>query len=217
MTARELLQLASFDPTKGKWMGSLAEKAAGVLTAREAKAEEFRKLNREIDTANRRLNTALAQQRLAYATGDQKAKEEADQAVLNARVALRDKVIHFGFEAEKIEVQKRQAGAAERHAGAAETAARQRGEARQELTARDRANLRDKAIDNIAKDQQVPVAVARARAEAQRRNVAFDEKAFREQLVEREYQSLLAAAEGRTVAPVATNERVVDFSSIGTK
>lgn len=123
MTPRELLQLASFDTTKGRWMGSLAEKAAGVMTAREAKAEEFRKLNREIDIANRRLNTALAQQRLAYATSDRQAQEAADLAVANAKLALREKVIDFGLKSRTAVVQEREAGAKETAAGAAVTSA----------------------------------------------------------------------------------------------
>ena len=102
LTAKEFFQLASLDPTKGRWVQSLAEKAAGVTSAREAKAEEFRKLNREIDAVNRRLNTALAQQRLAYASGDQKAKEDADLAVLNARMALREKVTDLGFKSREV-------------------------------------------------------------------------------------------------------------------
>jgi hypothetical protein len=194
LTGREMLQLASFDPTKGRWVQSLAERAAGVASAREARAEEAKKTNREIDVANRRLNTALAQQRLAYASGDRKAQEDADLAVANARVALREKVVQFGLESRKV-------GAQERQARAAEAAAQQRGEARQELSPRDRANLRDKATDNVTKNPQTVVVVTRAKAEAQRRGVPFDEQAFREQLVEREYQALLAAAEGRAVVP----------------
>ena len=210
LTGRELLQLASFDPTKGRWMGSLAERAAGVMGAREAKAEEAKKANREIDIANRRLNTALAQQRLAYASTDRKAQEDADLAVANARVALREKVVQFGLESRKV-------GAQERQAGAAEIAANQRGGTRQELSPRDRANLRDKATDNVTKNPQTVLVITRAKAEAQRRGVSFDEQAFREQLVEREYQALLAAAEGRAAAPTAAADRVIDFSSIGNK
>ena len=112
LTTREMLQLASFDPTKGKWMGSLAEKAAGVMSAREAKAEEAKKANREIDAANRKLNTALAQQRLAYSVGDRQTREAADQAVLNARIALREKVIEFGFKSSDTESRRISAEAA---------------------------------------------------------------------------------------------------------
>jgi hypothetical protein len=126
LTTREMLQLASFDPTKGKWMGSLAEKAAGVMSAREAKAEEAKKANREIDAANRKLNTALAQQRLAYSVGDRQAREAADQAVLNARIALREKVIDFGFKSSDTESRRISAEAARTSAGAAVTSAGQR-------------------------------------------------------------------------------------------
>lgn len=112
LTTREMLQLASFDPTKGRWMGSLAEKAAGVMSAREAKAEEAKKLNREIDAANRKLNTALAQQRLAYSVGDRQTREAADQAVLNARIALREKVVQFGIQASDAESRRISAEAA---------------------------------------------------------------------------------------------------------
>jgi hypothetical protein len=126
LTTREMLQLASFDPTKGRWMGSLAEKAAGVMSAREAKAEEAKKANREIDAANRKLNTALAQQRLAYSVGDRQTREAADQAVLNARIALREKVIDFGFKSSDTESRRISAEAARTSAGAAVTSAGQR-------------------------------------------------------------------------------------------
>lgn len=123
MTARELFQLASFDPTKGQWMGSLAGKAAGVLTAREAKAEEFRKLNREIDTANRRLNTAIAAQRLAYSTNDRQAQQAADQAVMNAKMELRKAMFESAKTERQLVVQEREAGAKERQAEASVTSA----------------------------------------------------------------------------------------------
>jgi hypothetical protein len=126
LTTREMLQLASFDPTKGRWMGSLAEKAAGVMSAREAKAEEAKKANREIDAANRKLNTALAQQRLAYSVGDRQTREAADQAVLNARIALREKVIEFGFKSSDTESRRISAEAARTSAGTAVTSAGQR-------------------------------------------------------------------------------------------
>ena len=159
LTGREMLQLASFDPTKGRWVQSLAEKAAGVTGAREAKAEEVKKANREIDIANRRLNTALAQQRLAYASSDRKAKEDADVAVANARVALREKVIDFGLRS-------RQVGAQERQARAAEAAAQQRGE-----FAGTRADAqRDKQIRDVIADVQkrIPVPSALTGAARQR-------------------------------------------------
>jgi hypothetical protein len=107
-------------------MGSLAEKAAGVMSAREAKAEEAKKANREIDAANRKLNTALAQQRLAYSVGDRQTREAADQAVLNARIALREKVIEFGFKSSDTESRRISAEAARTSAGAAVTSANRR-------------------------------------------------------------------------------------------
>ena len=149
LTGREMLQLASFDPTKGRWVQSLAERAAGVASAREARAEEAKKTNREIDVANRRLNTALAQQRLAYASGDRKAQEDADLAVANARVALREKVVQLGFESRKV-------GAQERQARAAEIAASQRGEATETKAEADRANRIRTAISDAQKRNPIP-------------------------------------------------------------
>lgn len=209
MTARELLQLASFDPTKGKWMGSLAEKAAGVLTAREAKAEEVKKLNREIDTANRRLNTALAQQRLAYATGDQKAKEEADRAVLNARVALREKVIQFGFEAEKIGVQKEQARAANRQAAAAETAAANRGQ-KPEITAAARTQLLRAAEKSVDEDAKLIVELNKVTNPAQREQL-------RQQFIQQRYQASLSVLQGEVppTASAPTGAQVLRFDAQG--
>jgi hypothetical protein len=86
LTAKDLLTLAgSMSLEKGEGFGSLARGAAGILEAREGRKREAQKLNREINAANRKLNTAVAQQRLAYATGDRQAKEAADRAVAQAR------------------------------------------------------------------------------------------------------------------------------------
>lgn len=190
LTGREMLQLASFDPTKGRWVQSLAEKAAGVTGAREAKAEEARKANREIDIANRRLNTALAQQRLAYASGDRKAKEDADVAVANARVALREKVIDFGLRS-------RQVGAQERQAGAAEIAAQSRADQRTEgpqITSAQRVQL----LREAGKALEEPAVIAQL---ARIADPALKEQR-KQEIVQQRYQALLAQLTG--VAPPTT-------------
>jgi hypothetical protein len=167
LTTREKLQLASFDSTKGKWMSSLAEKAAGVMTARETKAEEFRKLNREIDVANRRLNTALAQQRLAYARGDRQDQEAADTAVANAKLALREKTIEFGLKAEDTESKRITAEAAR-------TAAGQRGAGTD--TNRQRLALQALKADPSYKAVQEALVNAQTAANAAPNNVALKTK-----------------------------------------
>jgi hypothetical protein len=124
LTAKDLLTLAgSMSLEKGEGFGSLARGAAGILEAREGRKREAQKLNREINAANRKLNTAVAQQRLAYATGDRQAKEAADRAVAQAR-----------FERRKLEVTTELKS---REVGAEEMAARQRGS-----TSDETANLR---------------------------------------------------------------------------
>ena len=124
LTAKDLLTLAgSMSLEKGEGFGSLARGAAGILEAREGRKREAQKLNREINAANRKLNTAVAQQRLAYATGDRQAKEAADRAVAQAR-----------FERRKLEVTTELRS---REVGAEEMAARQRGS-----TSDETANLR---------------------------------------------------------------------------
>jgi hypothetical protein len=185
LTTREMLQLASFDPTKGRWMGSLAEKAAGVMSAREAKAEEAKKANREIDAANRKLNTALAQQRLAYSVGDRQAREAADQAVLNARIALREKVIDFGFKSSDTESRRISAEAAR-------AAANQRTSGG--MTDAQKAQMRDKATDNITKDPQLPARILRAEQAAKKDGKPFDREAFVADLIERETARLMGTA-----------------------
>lgn len=172
LTTREKLQLASFDPTKGRWMGSLAEKAAGVMTARETKAEEFRKLNREIDVANRRLNTALAQQRLAYARGDRQDQEAADTAVANAKLALGEKTIEFGLKAEDTESKRITAEAAR-------TAAGQRGDAAD--TNRKRLALQALKADPSYKAVQEALVNAQTAANAAPNNAALQGKLRRAQ------------------------------------
>ena len=94
ISGRELLELAgSLNLEKGEGFGSLARGAAGILEKREARKTEAMKANREIDAANRKLRTAVAQQRLAYASGDRQAQQAADAAVAKARFELREKEI----------------------------------------------------------------------------------------------------------------------------
>lgn len=114
ISGRELLELAgSLNLEKGEGFGSLARGAAGILEKREAKKAEAKKANREIDAANRKLRTAVAQQRLAYASGDRQAKQVADAAVAKARFELREKEIAVGQRDRQIAAQERTAKAAE--------------------------------------------------------------------------------------------------------
>lgn len=114
VSGRELLELAgSLNLEKGEGFGSLARGAAGILEKREAKKAEAMKANREIDAANRKLRTAVAQQRLAYASGDRQAKQVADAAVAKARFELREKEIAAGQRDRQIAAQERTARAAE--------------------------------------------------------------------------------------------------------
>jgi hypothetical protein len=110
VSGRELLELAgSLNLEKGEGFGSLARGAAGILEKREAKKAEAMKANREIDAANRKLRTAVAQQRLAYASGDRQAKQVADAAVAKARFELREKEIAIAQRDRQIAAQERAA------------------------------------------------------------------------------------------------------------
>jgi hypothetical protein len=106
VSGRELLELAgSLNLEKGEGFGSLARGAAGILEKREAKKTEAMKANREIDAANRKLRTAVAQQQLAYASGDRQAKQAADAAVAKARYDLRVAEVKLGLESRKVGAQ----------------------------------------------------------------------------------------------------------------
>jgi hypothetical protein len=106
VSGRELLELAgSLNLEKGEGFGSLARGAAGILEKREAKKAEAMKANREIDAANRKLRTAVAQQRLAYASGDRQAQQAADVAVAKARYDLRVAEVNLGLESRKVGAQ----------------------------------------------------------------------------------------------------------------
>jgi hypothetical protein len=106
VSGRELLELAgSLNLEKGEGFGSLARGAAGILEKREAKKTEAMKANREIDAANRKLRTAVAQQQLAYASGDRQAKQAADAAVAKARYDLRVAEVNLGLESRKVGAQ----------------------------------------------------------------------------------------------------------------
>jgi len=127
VSGRELLELAgSLNLEKGEGFGSLARGAAGILEKREAKKVEAMKANREIDAANRKLRTAVAQQRLAYASNDRQAKQAADVAVAKATLELREKEIAAGQKDRQIAAQERTARAAEnRYSEAGKTVALQ--------------------------------------------------------------------------------------------
>ena len=181
VSGRELLELAgSLNLEKGEGFGSLARGTAGILEKREAKKTEAMKANREIDAANRKLRTAVAQQQLAYASGDRQAKQAADAAVAKARYDLRVAEVKLGLESRKV-------GAQERTAGAAETSARTRAatsagnvdfktdvEVRKAIAAAQKAHpifpgVRDPAINNaqiqrqinMVADQVAPLGVTR--------------------------------------------------------
>jgi hypothetical protein len=179
LTAKDLLTLAgSMSLEKGEGFGSLARGAAGILEAREGRKREAQKLNREINAANRKLNTAVAQQRLAYATGDRQAKEAADRAVAQAR-----------FELRKLEVTTELKS---REVGAAEMAARQRGEARVELTPYQRSQILKDVSKAVDEDTRVRVQLAAIKDAGAREQL-------RQQIIKERYDQAVAAAEGRTL------------------
>jgi hypothetical protein len=179
LTAKDLLTLAgSMSLEKGEGFGSLARGAAGILEAREGRKREAQKLNREINAANRKLNTAVAQQRLAYATGDRQAKEAADRAVAEAR-----------FEVRKLQVATELKS---REVGAKEMAARQRGEARVELTPYQRSQILKDVTKEVDDNTGIKAQLARVRDTGAREQL-------RQQIIKERYDQAVAAAEGRTL------------------
>jgi hypothetical protein len=180
VSGRELLELAgSLNLEKGEGFGSLARGAAGILEKREAKKSEAMKANREIDAANRKLNTAVAQQRLAYATGDRQARETADAAVAKARFELRKLEVQTGLDSRKVAAQ-------EQNARAAETSARTRATPTTTLNPQQRVAILREATDMVEKDTAVIRALAKERDPIKQREI-------RNAAIQQQYRALLTA------------------------
>jgi hypothetical protein len=180
VSGRELLELAgSLNLEKGEGFGSLARGAAGILEKREAKKTEAMKANREIDAANRKLRTAVAQQQLAYASGDRQAKQAADAAVAKARYDLRVAEVNLGLESRKV-------GAQETTARAAQTSAANRGAGTTTLNPQQRVAILKEATDIVEKDPVVLRALARERDPSKQQQI-------RNEAIQRQYQALLTA------------------------
>lgn len=180
VSGRELLELAgSLNLEKGEGFGSLARGTAGILEKREAKKAEAMKANREIDAANRKLNTAVAQQRLAYATGDRQARETADAAVAKARFELRKLEVQTGLDSRKVAAQ-------EQNARAAETSARTRATPTTTLNPQQRVAILREATDMVEKDTAVIRALAKERDPIKQREI-------RNAAIQQQYRALLTA------------------------
>lgn len=170
---------------------ALAGAGAGAAKTRAGREARTRDARDKLAQLRSDLALAQAKERLARVEGDERAAREAQtkQAEIKAQIAAT--TVDLQFKQEDLEVRRRQVGAQERPTT----------EDRGRLTENQRALLRERAIDNVAKDTNTVALIARARAQAARDKVPFDESAFREQLIQRQYESLVAAAEGRTIAP----------------
>lgn len=166
--------------------------ATGAARGRASQKKAIAEAKKDLNKLRRDLAMKQAELQLARKEGDVNRARAAAVEVQKIKVAIEDKAVEERRRERQLDIQ-------EQVANAQMTAAQQRGEARTELTANQRATLRDRAADNVAKDPQTNLAVIRAQAEAKRQGIPFDAQAFREQLIERQYQQLLAAAEGRTL------------------
>jgi hypothetical protein len=199
VSGRELLELAgSLNLEKGEGFGSLARGAAGILEKREAKKAEAMKANREIDAANRKLRTAVAQQRLAYATNNRQAQQAADAAVAKARYDLRAAEVNLGLESRKV-------GAQETTARAAQTSAANRptAEQRGQLTQEDLARIYGQVSKELRESDAIKAQIIRAKAQASRTGAPFNEEAYLQNLIQAEFEKRIGAQPGRTISPTS--------------
>ena len=188
------------DMTIGEALAAAGAGAAKTRASREARVRDARD-----KLAQLRSDLALTQarERMARAEGDDRAVRDYRIKEAEIKAQIQATLVDMQFKQENLEVEREKAAAQTRTSRAAEMTARNRPTAddRGRLTENQRALLRERAIDNVAKDTNTVALIARARAQAARDKVPFDESAFREQLIQRQYESLVAAAEGRTIAP----------------
>jgi len=224
--ARELFEIAgAIDPRRGYVMGSLGKGLAGVQTRQATEREAARKEFAQFERDERTERTLLNQMSQAEALR-QLAVKEKDFATANALTEklaalrtdfqkLRDERSQRDYEnfikQETLGIQRHEAESKRMTAKAAQTAAAQRGEAK-DITAYEKARLRGQAADDVEANKNLPVMIMRARQEAEKRGQAFDEQAFKQSLIEQRFRYLMGQTSA--VPDAGAGQRVIDFSAI---
>ena len=169
----------------------LARAGAGAAKARASGQKELRESQANLVRLRQELAKAEAEARLARAEKDVEGEQRAKLKAAEIRTAMNKEIY---------ELRTRRISA---DASATAAANRPTSEERGKLSENQRALLLERAIDNVAKDTNTVALVARAKAEAARSGTPFNEATFRQQLVQRQFEALVAAAEGRTMSPTS--------------
>lgn len=159
--------------------------ATGLVKARAGQKKEQREAKANLAKLRQELAKAEAEARLARAEKDVEGERRAKLKAAEIRTAMNEK--SYELETRRISAD----------ASATAAANRPTPDERGKLSENQRALLLERAIDNVAKDTNTVALVARAKAEAARSGTPFNEAAFRQRLVQLQFEALVAAAEGR--------------------
>jgi hypothetical protein len=181
----------------------LSGAVGGAGAARTAKRAEFQKvkeLSRQEQNAIDTLNQALAEKRVTDRFGDVKQREaanlkvaEAELKVTDLRSGIQEKRATETDRAEQRRLTARgqdlQRLSSQEQTAATLKAASIRGTG--ELTESQKANLREKATDNVRQDKNLPLLLQNAKIEAQKTGRPFDQQKFIDTLILREYNRIV--------------------------
>jgi hypothetical protein len=184
----------------GEALAGAASGAGRAQTARsqalQAAEEKYDLSRRDIfNLANLRQQVQLDQAKLAEAraTGNADRANKAALDLAQSREALakfeievQNKSREFGLEERKLT---QQAQLAREQMKNAVTVAGMRGSG--ELTESQKANLREKATDNVRQDKNLPLLLQNAKVEAQKAGRPFDQQKFIDTLIQREYNRIV--------------------------
>jgi len=195
---------------RGKTFGEVLSGAVGGAgAARTAKRAEFQKVKdaaRQEQNAIDQLNQALADKRVADRSGDVSKIEAANRAVAEAQLKVTD--LRSGIQKERaLEADRAEQRKIAREQIANQLKVAQIGAAAKErpatLNPYQKAQLYEKATDNVRGDKMLVAKVQAAKAEAQKAGRPFDENAFVVGLIEDQYREMMVAA-GETPPPRKT-------------
>lgn len=175
-------QIAAAGPQR-TWAEAGARGAAGQQTlTKERQAQQFDLTKQAIDVAQKKIDIDRAYNKELYTTGEAAAKRTAEIAKETAQ--------EMGLDRRNTATLANQIRVANIGAAATITAAGMRGEGRTTLTPAQRAEIADKAIDNVQN---------RVKSEIGLQMELRKNPGMLNTLVQRETERLLAAAEGRTM------------------
>lgn len=175
---------ANSQPGRGSFASGAAGARALDAVNKERQAQQFELTKQGVEIAQKKLDTDRAFSLDKYKAGQEGAKRIDDVA--------KDAAKEFGLDSRNEKTLANQIRVQLLQNQGSLAAASVRSEGRTELTAKDRATLADKAMDNVT---------ATLKANVPMQMKAAKDPAYLQSLVRAETERLMAAAEGRTIAP----------------